>query len=120
MGGLYQGLGGCVRDGLFPLPVEEKTTFRDPWKAPGGLSGCARDGLFPLPVKEKSIFRPWEASAGVLAMDFSFCLSRKSRFSETPWKALGGLGGCARNGLFPLPVEEKSMFMDPLEGPGRP
>ena len=35
------------RDGLFLLPVEEKTI--------SGVSGNARDGLFPLPVQERAL-----------------------------------------------------------------
>ena len=38
------------RDGLFPLPVEDK--------ASSGFSGNARDGLFPLPVEEKALSGP--------------------------------------------------------------
>ena len=42
-------LSGHARDGLFPLPVEEKAISR--------LPGDARDRLFPLPVEEKAISR---------------------------------------------------------------
>ena len=41
------GLPGNARDGLFPLPVEEKAISR--------LAGNAGDGLFPLPVEENAI-----------------------------------------------------------------
>ena len=45
----------------FPSAYREKVDFqRPPWKALGGLGGCARDGLFPLPVEENTIFRPWD------------------------------------------------------------
>ena len=58
------------RDGLFPLPVEEK--------ASSGFSGNARDGLFPLPVEEKLISgspheaqeRPVERHLGPLRLPF--------------------------------------------------
>jgi len=49
--------GGSARDGLFPLPVEEKASSGLPRKALGVLSGSVRDVLFSLPVEEKTIPR---------------------------------------------------------------
>ena len=49
------GCGDFSCDGLFPLPVEEKTISRLPQKTMGVLGGSARDALFPLPVEEKAV-----------------------------------------------------------------
>ena len=47
---------------------------------------------------------------GVLAIAFSFSLSRKGLFQSSPGKeSLGGLGGSARDCLLTLPVEEKAI-----------
>ena len=78
---------------------------------------CVCDGLFPLPVEEKAVSWTWCA----LAMAFPPCLSRKRPFhglgSRSRWpfpSACRGKGrivdlACACDGLFPLPVEEKSV-----------
>lgn len=88
------------RDGLFPLPVEEK--------ASSGFSGDARNDLFPFLSKKRRFQgyprRPKSGPLGVIWVpcDCLFPLPVKE-------KVIAGLSGDARNGLFPLPVEEKAL-----------
>ena len=99
------------RDGLFPLPVEEKASSR--------FSGNARDGLFPLPAEEKLIsgtpMRPKSGPVGVIWVPCN-CLF----LLPVEEKAIARLSGNARNGLFPLPVEEKALSGFPQEAQERP
>ena len=82
-------LGKHACDGLFLLPVEEKSPRRRHVRVSAGLS--------PLPVEEKAAIGLRER----LQLPFLPVRRRKDRLKDL---------ACACNGLFRLPVEEKAIM----------
>ena len=91
-------LGKRACDGLFPLPVEEKSPRRRHVRVSAGLS--------PLPIEEK-------AAIGLrvhLQLPFLPACRERGRLKDL---------ACAYNGLFRLPVEEKAITRQVCFGPHR-
>ena len=86
-----------VRDGLFPLPVEEKAVS---W------TSCAFAMAFSPCLSRK---RPSHGLGARLRWPFPPACQGKGYF-KAPRKALGVLGGSTHDGHSPLPVEEKAIM----------